>query len=633
MLVRCSVPLLLLPCRGLWPAALQCTATTDDAGVGWQQSMLAAIVSPAGAAPLAGSVAYGNTLWDASGLDTSLQLELPPPAALLRSSLRAQQQQQQQQQQRYQGASSLASTLAGAAGPGLAPGSTLAGAASLGGSQALASDSDLLPIDAAHSFERTFRAPLSAGRARLSAQLGAGSSSGRARTPLDQSMAADSFLIYPAGRGVPRDTSRRGLGATLEVDEPSATGQEDAAAAGQPPPAGGSRRGTLGTPLHLEELYSRNEAKLKMLAAMQGGPDDKEALELFLARFVDGRMTPAAAQRPALPDVGITQQPYTSMLHTSQPGPLEMLRALPAMQPLMPLQQLVPMTPLLGSGGFSGLPAGLDYPIGQAGAGFGAYGDGFGGGFGGAGAGMGGGWGAPGRDSLALLLESLQLPGWEGASVVKVDSPSKAGRPTSGYRPISASSRLQDSEPPGLAAAAAAGTAGSFSSRPPSGRLASSRPASGAATVAGRRIRSAMTKPAGPSILDNLTRSSSNPVTAAAPEDASLMALGSRQRGSGTGGTPVQGSRAGIGRSSVAAAGVPDGAAGLAAGADVQQGYGLGLPGAGSRPGSGARLSSGGWAQEEGGHSGGGQRQRWSGGGGRGGGSQVLQVQRDGDDE
>jgi hypothetical protein len=601
------------------------------------------LASPAAPVPLTGSVAYGNTFWDTPGGDNPLQLDLPPPAGLLRSSLLAQ---QQFQQHRYQGISSLASTLAAAAagpGPGAAS-STLGGATSLGGSQALASVSDLLPIDAAHSFERTFRAPLSAGRLRASTQQqqqqqqGAGGSSSRARTPLDQSMAADSFLIYPAGRGVPRDTSRRGLGATLEVDEAPGAGQGDSSPAGQPSAAAGSGRGTLGTPLQLEDLYSRNEAKLRMLGALQGGPDDKEALEQFLARFVDGRMTPAAAKRPGLPDVGIQQQAYSSMLHTAQPGPLEMLGAVPALQPLMPLQQLVPMTPLLAAqGGFPGMmPAGLDFPLSPGGAGgLGGYGgDGFGGGYGGTGAGMGVGTSleAPGRDSLALLLESLQPSGWEGATVVRVDGPSKpqAG-PPGGYRPISASSRLQDSEPPGLAAAAAAGAGRGYSSRPVSGRLGGGRPASGAAgPVAGRRTRSATTRLApGAGILDSLSRSSSHPVPAAAPEDASLMALGSRQRGgSSAGGTPVPGSRTGSARRrSLLVTGGADGAAGGRV--DMQQqGYGMGMSGGaggGSRPGSGAGMDGEGglgMGQVQGGSR---QRQRWSGTGGRDG-SQVLQV-------
>jgi hypothetical protein len=249
-------------------------------------------------------VPYGNTFWDGGG--SLLQMELPPPASVLRSSMHAQQHQQQAPEQ-----------------PAATTSQRARGQAALEVTQSLNLDGDssLLPLDPSHSISRTFAAPLSASRMQRSPGSNR-SLGGRARTPMDQSMAADSFLIYPAGKGVPVEQPRAALGATLETEAQQQEQQQRAAstAAEQPPgpgssttssssgaaaaagtapaaiptaaaappapAAGASSRATAGTPLHLEELYSRNEAKLKMLAALQGGPGDKEALETFLARWV-----------------------------------------------------------------------------------------------------------------------------------------------------------------------------------------------------------------------------------------------------------------------------------------------------------------------------------------------------------
>jgi hypothetical protein len=238
---------------------------------------------------------YGNTFWDGGG--SLLQMELPPPASVLRSSLHAQQHTQQAPTQ-----------------PPATSSQPARGQPALEVTQSLnlEGDSSLLPLDPSQSISRTFAAPLSAGWMQ-SSPGSKRSLGGRARTPLDHSMAADSFLIYPAGKGVPVEQPRAALGAVLEAGPQQHEQQQAASTPAERPPApegstatswgataganpaaatppaaaaAASGRATLGTPLHLEELYSRNEAKLKMLAALQGSPDDKEALETFLARWV-----------------------------------------------------------------------------------------------------------------------------------------------------------------------------------------------------------------------------------------------------------------------------------------------------------------------------------------------------------
>jgi hypothetical protein len=244
-------------------------------------------------------VPYGNTFWD-SGAAGLLHMELPPTAAsVLRSSLRARQHQQAAQQPALAATSPpLASRQRFQSQPGL----------EVTQSVDLEGDSSLLAVDPAQSFSRTFAAPLSAGRLQSSPRSNQRSSrGGRTRTPLEQSMAAQSCLIYPAGKGMAAEQQGPVRGATMGAEDQAgwaapAPGPTD----GPPPPdgsssssgsggsvpaaeaaaaaAGSSRAALGGTPLHLEELYSRNEAKLKMLAALQGGADDNEALETFLAR-------------------------------------------------------------------------------------------------------------------------------------------------------------------------------------------------------------------------------------------------------------------------------------------------------------------------------------------------------------
>jgi hypothetical protein len=319
---------------------------------------------------------------------------------------------------------------------------------------------------------------------------------------------------------------------------------------------------------------------------------------------VDGRATPAGAKRPPLPDVGIQggggdsgllAAPYSSMLHASLPGPLDALAPVPGMQPLLPLAPLTPLTPLAvpqpAAGLMGGMAAPMEFPAAGYGAGFGdsaLYG-----GLGGAALGSYAPGPAPGRDSLALLLESLQLPGWEGATVVKVDDPQRrrsaglqlwdqgqqpeqgqqqAGRISvpgqlpKGFRPISASSRLQNMEVPGFGAIGTGSPSGALlSSRPGSGRQQAggggSRPGSGRlggegyGPVAGRRAGSAAGSRANvgsSSILEGTGagaglgagRGSSTLgglQPGAAAEDASLMALGSRRASMGEAGAAPAG--------------------------------------------------------------------------------------------